>query len=73
MIKVKIQEIARKHNVTNAYQLQNATGFYPSKAANLWKGEWKKADLETLNTLCNLFKCMPNDILEFTPDEVEED
>jgi DNA-binding Xre family transcriptional regulator len=72
MIKVKIREIAAKFNITNAYQLQNFTGFYPSKAANLWKGNWQKADLDTLNTLCNLLKCTPNDLLEFTPDEMED-
>jgi len=72
MIKVKIREIAENFNIKNAYQLQNFTGFYPSQAAGLWKGEWKQADLKTLNTLCNLFKCTPNDILEFTPDKMEE-
>lgn len=71
MIKVRIREIAEKHNITTAYQLQVFTGFYPDKAAYLWKGEMKRADLSTLNTLCNLFKCTPNDILEFTPDEPE--
>lgn len=71
MIKVKIQEIAQKFNIKNAYQLQNLTGFYPDKAKHIWKGEWKRADLETLNALCNVFKCTPNDILVFTPDEEE--
>lgn len=72
MIKVKIREVAKKFNIENAYQLQKHTGFLPSKAANLWRAEWRLADLETLNTLCNQFKCTPNDILEFTPDEEEE-
>lgn len=71
MIKVKIQEVAGKHNVKNAYQLQKLTGFSPSKAANCWRGEWELAHLETLNTLCNLFDCTPNDILEFTKDADE--
>ena len=71
MIKVKIREVAEKHGIKKAYQLQKLTGFLPSKAANLWKAEWQLADLETLNTLCNLFGCTPNDILEFTPDEEE--
>lgn len=71
MIKVNIQAIAQKFDITNAYQLQNFTGFFPDKASYVWKGEWKRIDLNTLNTLCNVFKCTPNDILEFTPD-VEE-
>lgn len=72
MIKVKIKEVGERMGINNAYQLEKITGFYPSKAAHLWKGEWVRADLDTLNTLCNLFNCTPNDILEFTPDESEE-
>ncbi len=72
MIKVKLREVAAQYNITKAYQLQKLTGFLPSKAAHLWNDEWQLADLETLNTLCNLFSCTPNDILEFTPDETED-
>jgi DNA-binding Xre family transcriptional regulator len=72
MIIVKIREVAAKNDIKNAYQLQKLTGFSPSKAANCWKGEWQLADLNTLNTLCNLFNCTPNDILHFTPDASEE-
>ena len=68
MIKVKLREVAGKHGIKNAYQLQKFTGFQPSMAARLWKPDWQLADLGTLNTLCNLLKCTPNDILEFTPD-----
>ena len=45
---------------------------YPRKPEDLQKGEWQIADLNALNTLCNLFGCTPNDILEFTPDPIEE-
>jgi DNA-binding Xre family transcriptional regulator len=72
MIEVKIREVAARHNVRNAYQLQKITGFLPSKAARLWKDDWQLADLNTLNTLCNIFKCTPNEILHFTPDDEDE-
>ena len=71
MIKVKIKDVAGLYNIKNAYQLEKVTGFYPSKAAHIWKGEWTRADLDTLNTLCNVLNCTPNDILEFTPDKEE--
>lgn len=71
MIIVRIREVAEKRGVKNAYQLQKLTGFLPSKAANLWKSKWQLADLETLNTLCNVLECTPNDLLEFTPDTEE--
>ena len=71
MIEVKFHEIARKNGINNSYQLEQATGWSPGQAARLWNKEWKRSDLGTLNTLCNLFKCTPNDLLEFTP-EVDE-
>lgn len=72
MITVKIREIAKDHNIKNAYQFQKFTGFSPAMAARLWKGDWKNANLKTLNTLCHLFKCRLTDILELTPDKPEE-
>lgn len=72
MIKVKIREIAEKFDIKTAYQLEKVTGFFPSKCSYLWKGEWKRTDLATLNTLCNIFKCTPNDLLEFAPDPEDE-
>lgn len=72
MINVKIQEVAEKLNIKKAYQLQKLTGFQPSMAARIWKGEWQLVDLGTLNTLCNLLNCTPNDLLEFTPDPEED-
>ncbi len=71
MIVVRIREVAEKIGVKNAYQLQKETGFPPSMAYSLWDATWEKSDLKTLNTLCNVFKCTPNDLLEFTPDEEE--
>ena len=69
MIEIKLQEIAQKRGIDNGYKLQKETGFPEGMAYRLWKGKWKQADLKTLNTLCNVLKCTPNDILKFTPDE----
>jgi DNA-binding Xre family transcriptional regulator len=72
MITVNLRQIAENAGIKTAYQLQNFTGFPPSQAARLWKGNWANANIKTLNTLCNLFKCSPNDILVFTPDPEEQ-
>jgi DNA-binding Xre family transcriptional regulator len=72
MIVIKLQQLARKHGIENAYQFQKFTGFPPSQAANLWKANWSYIKNTNLNKLCNLFNCTPNDILEFTPDEEPE-
>lgn len=71
MIIVKIKEIAKNFGIENAYQLEKFTGLPPSQAAYLWKADWKSANLKTLNTLCNAFKCTPNDLLEFHQDKDE--
>ena len=72
MIEIKIQEVAKKIGIETGYKLQQKTGFQTGMAYRLWKGEWKQSDLKTLNTLCNALKCTPNDILKFTPDEIEQ-
>lgn len=71
MIKVKLHKIAAEHGIKNAYQFQKFTGYPPGMASRLWNRNWKNASLSTLNTLCNLFGCTPNDILEFSPDREE--
>lgn len=39
---------------------------------SLWRDEWKTVHMTTLNTLCNLFDCTPNDLIDFTKDPEEE-
>ena len=63
-IKNNIVEVAQKADVNNVYQLMKKTGFTPSKASRLFKGDWKNIDIATLTILCNSLQCTPNDILE---------
>lgn len=72
MIEIRLQEVCKKFNITNAYQFQKLTGFSPGMASRLWKGKWKSAYIDTLNTLCNLLDCTPSDILVFTKDKDKE-
>lgn len=71
MIRSQLRVVASKFGIRNAYQLQEFTGFSPSMSYSLWRDDWKRADLKTLNTLCNLFKCTPNDLLEYKADPEE--
>ena len=73
MIVVRLQNVAKKAGIENAYQLQKLTGFHPGMSSKLWKEKWKVSNLKTLNTLCTALKCSPNDLLEFQPDEEPED
>lgn len=69
MIKITIKKAAKNAGITSSYQLQKKTGFDVSMAARLWRGEWTRIDVKTLNTLCNSLGCTPDDILQFTPDK----
>lgn len=71
MIKSKLREVALKFGVKNAYQFQKFTGFTVSMSYSLWRDKWKLANLKTLNTLCNLFDCTPNDLIYFEKDKEE--
>jgi DNA-binding Xre family transcriptional regulator len=64
-VKIKIAELAGQHGFKNAYALQNALKCSPTMAARLWSGEFKQIGIETIEKLCELFKCSPNDLFGF--------
>jgi DNA-binding Xre family transcriptional regulator len=68
MIKVKIKEIAERNGVTTAYQLQKLLNIQPSLAAKWYRNDLKMIGIESLNSLCAAFKCLPSDILIYVAD-----
>jgi DNA-binding Xre family transcriptional regulator len=71
MITVTIREQAEKRGITTAYQLQKATGVQPSMAAKWWKNDLEKIGIQTIDLLCRVLKCKPNDLLKYEPDTNE--
>jgi DNA-binding Xre family transcriptional regulator len=71
MITLAIREQAEKRGITTAYQLQKATGAQPSMAAKWWKNDLEKIGIKTLDLLCTVLKCRPNDLLKYEPDASE--
>jgi DNA-binding Xre family transcriptional regulator len=69
MIKVNIKEIAEKNKCYTAYKLQKTLGIQPSLAAKWYRNDLKMIGIESLNTLCAAFKCLPSDILIYVADE----
>jgi DNA-binding Xre family transcriptional regulator len=63
--KIRIAELARQHGFKNAYALQNALKCSPTMAARLWSGEFKQIGIETMDKLCDLFKCSYNDLFGY--------
>jgi DNA-binding Xre family transcriptional regulator len=69
MITSRLRRVAkRKHGIRNAYQFQKLTGFSPAMAYSLWEDDWQRVHLTTLDTLCHILECTPNDLLEFKRD-----
>jgi DNA-binding Xre family transcriptional regulator len=68
MIKVQIRERSEARGITTAYQLQKALGVQPSVAARLWKADFTKIDLGTLDKLCRVLRCQPDKLLRYEAD-----
>lgn len=44
-------------------------GFNRQTASRIVAGRFKTLDAQQIEKLCIVFKCLPNDLFEFTPDE----
>jgi len=71
MITVTIREQAEKRGITTAYQLQKAANVQPSVAAKWFKNELKMIGVESLDTLCRVLRCKPNDLFKYEAGDVE--
>ncbi len=71
MIKTRIKEMAAKRGIITAYQLQKATELPPSMAARLFRDEVDMIALRTLDRLCSVLKCKPNDLLKYESDAAD--
>jgi excisionase family DNA binding protein len=71
MIKVNIRETAIKNGIKTAYQLQKAMNLQPSQAAKLYRNDLKMIGLDTLDRLCEIFDCMPSDLLAYSSGKVK--
>jgi len=69
MIQIQIKERAEKLGLTTAYQLQKSLEISPDVASRLWKGEFARIDLVTLDRLCRVLKCQPNALFKFIVDD----
>ena len=68
MIKVKVPELLKKHEL-NATDLMRQANVSYATAHKLSKGNGKGISFQVLNSLCKLFNVPVGEILEFVPDE----
>lgn len=68
MITPNIKASAEKRGIENANQLTKALGVSPDLGARLWREDFQRIDLGTLDKLCRVLKCKPNDLLKYEAD-----
>jgi len=49
-------------------EISRKTGLTTSTISNLYNDKVKRLDFDTLEKLCKLFNCQPNDLFEYIPD-----
>ncbi len=65
MITVAIREQAERRGITTAYQLQKAANVSPSVAQKWYRNSIGRIEIDSLNTLCRVLKCKPNDLFRY--------
>jgi DNA-binding Xre family transcriptional regulator len=68
---LSIQKLAGVAGIDSASALQKVIGGSKETAADLFFGRVTMIRLETIDKLCELFRCQPNDLFEFV--QVEEE
>ncbi|ATV35342.1 helix-turn-helix domain-containing protein [Fusobacterium pseudoperiodonticum] len=53
-------------------EVSRRTGLTTSTISNLYNDKVKRLDFDTLEKICKLFNCQPNDLFEYIPDETQE-
>lgn len=71
MIKIQIAEVAQAKGINSAYGLQKALDISPTVAARLWKGDFDKIGIGTLDKLCETLNCQPSRLLRYEKAKAE--
>lgn len=63
-----LQRIRDGHKPLTIEQIAKETGLAESTITGMTTNRTRRADYDTLNTLCNYFECSPGELFEFTRD-----
>ena len=67
MLKYNLKYVFKQKGITQPVGYLTEAGIKKSTAGRLAKGTFKNIPPDTLETLCLLFRCTPNDLMEWTP------
>lgn len=68
MIRVTIREAAKRRGYKNAYQFGQSIGVARMVASRIWKNE-DTPKLETLDKICNAWRCRLDELIEHKLDK----
>lgn len=68
MITVHIAEVAQRRGIESGYALSKALEVSPTIGNRLWKGEFDKIGIGTLDRLCMVLRCQPNLLFKHVAD-----
>jgi DNA-binding Xre family transcriptional regulator len=72
MIVSLIRDAAERRGIRTAYQLQIALNISPTGAARLWRGDFDRIGLVTLDKLCQVLECTPGQLFRYEPSKTNK-
>jgi DNA-binding Xre family transcriptional regulator len=72
MIRYNLDRAFKARGVTKPYAFLKRAGFSDSSASKLKNGAVNRMSLDTMENLCLLLHCAPNDLMEWTPDDTSK-
>jgi len=63
-----LQRIRQGYRPLTIEQISKETGLSESTITGMTTNRTRRADYDTINTLCNYFDCAPGDLFDFTTD-----
>ena len=72
MLEFSIQKVCKARGIEKSYKFLIKNGFLPATATKLSKGNVEYLRLEYIERICALLNCSPNDLFEWTPDNLDD-
>ncbi len=73
MLKYNFKRLLQLRGISKPLAFLTNKGFSYSEAFNISHNKFIALKISQIEKLCNLFKCTPNDLFEWTPKTKEED
>ncbi len=72
MLKYNINKVLKERRIEKPIKYLRQAGIYEAFALRIKNNQVKRINLPTIEKLCILLKCTPNDLMEWKPDDNAE-